>query len=149
MNLPFQNLPTARRRRLRGGYMLTEIIVTIGLTTLAVSLATQLVMRILGTGYTVADGERADVTLDRAVQRLRYDTERAAALPAGDATVTLGPISWSVEANALVRREGDGVDRFDAFRTPPRLAVAGDRVTLQVGQQAWAFEPLIDHGGVQ
>lgn len=147
MNRPHL-IRTSRDRRVRTrGYMLVELIITVALMAIVLNLATQVLARIFTTDISQAEDERTDVAIDRAVQRLRFDTERAAGISANDSTLTLGTVTWTAEPNVLVRRDSAGTDRFDDLSATPVLAVDGERVTLTIGKQAWTFASLVDGGG--
>ncbi|MDB5325634.1 MAG: hypothetical protein JWM57_1203 [Phycisphaerales bacterium] len=133
----------------RSGYMLTEMIVTIALISLAAGMATQLIIRIFDTGYSLQAGEQEGLAAERAVARLRQDVERASTISltndaAKGATLNLGSAVWSSESNALIRTAGGQIDRFESLPAAPALAAHDGMVTLHVGDADWAFAPLAD-----
>ena len=122
----------------RRGFTLVEIVFTLSLTTVAMTLASKLIVSVLHSEAQITTSERDASVSDRAIHRLRVDLENSSSVRLNAGTLALDGTRWNSDGDALTRTAGTQREQFD-LPAPPHLSSSSSGITLQIGEATWSL----------
>ncbi|MGN6626264.1 MAG: PulJ/GspJ family protein [Tepidisphaeraceae bacterium] len=130
----------------RKGFMIAEMLVTIGILIVVVGLAMRVFASDFRTGWELSEASRREMAEDRALQRLRRDVESATQPRIERGELVAADVRWHIEKAALVRLSGDHVDRYEPLPVSPVFTSPNGLIVLHIGEFEQAFAPIAQGG---
>ncbi|MGN6507083.1 MAG: PulJ/GspJ family protein [Tepidisphaeraceae bacterium] len=130
----------------RKGFMIAEMLVTIGILIVVVGLAMRVFASDLRTGWELSESSRREMAEDRALQRLRRDVESAMQPHIERGELVAAGVRWRIDKAALVRQSGSRVDRYESFAVSPVFTSSSGLIVLHIGEFEQAFAPIAQGG---
>jgi len=127
----------------RSGFTIAEMLITLSLITVAMTLSSKLLSSVLRSQARLAAANYQASVLDQAVHRLRIDLESSPTLQTSAETVQLSGVRWQADSGGLTRMSGTQQERFD-LSTVVHLSANASVVVLRVGDATWMLSaPVI------
>ena len=137
-----------RRSPSRQGFLLLDMMLTLVIVALLMTIVVQLIGVVLRIHRELADTGRQAAAIQRVVTTLRRDTLAAPQFRAIGNGCDLGNgLTWTADGDTLVRQTPQGEERFGPLAFKPAIEVKAEVVHLRLGEEAkWSLRRLSTEG---